>query len=822
MKKFFYLYKPVSALMFILMVCQQVQAQEAFYIYRNDGDFNGFFFDDVKSISYSKYDLDSIEHDVYVVEDIELNDTIYRIPLAAIDSMGFQQPEIIINENLYEINGPDSPVRSGGLGYYFEDEDGYTIRWSCDTEAPHLPEPGMILYTRSWKSNSYLLQRYEVIDEGPFVGKVVSVSSPEPSGYLGCSWYTVVCEPVDDISDVFEQLISVERLGVDSNGNTRRRMAGLDKVLRRVSDSKDLTIVNLDGHFPFSRGNDDFEFRVSLDMSLKVQANVAYNISRQDIHISVTLKEDAEVGVSFSAKANLEDVTTWHVGGLPVYFPSLLPIFQIDPSPEAFIKTTGDLSVSVSTPKFAYHGTQYFHLGTDGLRGSVNNDPTSPGDGNKSNGWSFSVALNGSLQAGSNFPMKLETNRWAKKGIYAAVGANVYVGPKLSASFAIDPVAAAKGELYDALSSTMIKFSPVCSVWEGIGEYSFRNKPTTKTKFFEGENSFFDVSLKLFPDFETTVVTQQPESNNSLSSTVKADIFPRGYSLPYVVGLAAYNSKKELVSKNYETPIEGEEWNGRNHEHTYSFFNSYEQLSSDVEVIDGTYTIVPLIKAFGYDVPVFSSGVEVHRDLQPYLSWPQESAKEGDGDPTTGFVAIAGLLPDDVVIFEMVRSMTYTYERKDSWRWIDRALGRYEHNIEYEKENTTEGAGGASFADRGGYGGEFDGDVHTGVWKRLGAETAGARLYFLTNHCNSSEHETGEYIFDPYTFLTDAGSTYTVSRHYEACTYRAKILRRDGRVFYTKTFDLCGYGTKTNDYRTSYNQKMYPPGYSDYYVTFSY
>ena len=78
----------------LLMASQTLQAQDAFYIYRNDGDFNGFFFDQVKRMSYSKTDLDGNEHDVYVVQEVETDDSLYRIPLVAIDSIGFQQPEI--------------------------------------------------------------------------------------------------------------------------------------------------------------------------------------------------------------------------------------------------------------------------------------------------------------------------------------------------------------------------------------------------------------------------------------------------------------------------------------------------------------------------------------------------------------------------------------------------------------------------------------------------------------------------------------------------------------------------------------------------------
>ena len=72
-------------------------AQDAFYIYRNDGDFNGFFYDEVIEIRQSKIGVDSLEYEQWVTQEVVLEDTIYRIPLAAIDSIGFQQPEIKFN-----------------------------------------------------------------------------------------------------------------------------------------------------------------------------------------------------------------------------------------------------------------------------------------------------------------------------------------------------------------------------------------------------------------------------------------------------------------------------------------------------------------------------------------------------------------------------------------------------------------------------------------------------------------------------------------------------------------------------------------------------
>ena len=84
----------------MLNVAKAQTEPEAFYIYRNDGDFDGFFYDQVVRMNFSKVGIDSVEYDYYVVQEIETPDSIYRIPLAAIDSIGFQQPEIRFNPKL--------------------------------------------------------------------------------------------------------------------------------------------------------------------------------------------------------------------------------------------------------------------------------------------------------------------------------------------------------------------------------------------------------------------------------------------------------------------------------------------------------------------------------------------------------------------------------------------------------------------------------------------------------------------------------------------------------------------------------------------------
>ena len=73
---------------------------DAFYIYQNDGHFDGFFYDDVIKITYSRLDTLGFEHSDYISQEIVTADSTYRIMLAAIDSVGFVQPEVKYNPRL--------------------------------------------------------------------------------------------------------------------------------------------------------------------------------------------------------------------------------------------------------------------------------------------------------------------------------------------------------------------------------------------------------------------------------------------------------------------------------------------------------------------------------------------------------------------------------------------------------------------------------------------------------------------------------------------------------------------------------------------------
>ena len=66
---------------------------KAFYVYRNDNQFDALFISEVDSIIYSKIDTLGIEREDFVVQEVYTTDSLYRIPLSAIDSVSFFAPD---------------------------------------------------------------------------------------------------------------------------------------------------------------------------------------------------------------------------------------------------------------------------------------------------------------------------------------------------------------------------------------------------------------------------------------------------------------------------------------------------------------------------------------------------------------------------------------------------------------------------------------------------------------------------------------------------------------------------------------------------------
>lgn len=687
-----HIFKGLMAVMFLMSATQSLMAQEAFYIYRNDGDFNGFFYDQVIRMNMSKIDFDGVEHDDYVIQEVETEDSLYRIPLVAIDSISFVQPEIVFAKKFYMLGTEDCPYKSyryGGFYVDFEGEDDMTLHWykeSIDREdgtwyypESSIPKVGDVLFYDMRTSP-------DVNSSFVFVGKVKEVHDlPEAIDYSGqvCE-ALVVCDYIDNIGDVFEQFVSVEQIGIDSEGKVRQRSAGTEAVRHLIRGNKDLTLASLTGTFPLTWKTDDEKFSATLgmDVDLKMKAIVAYNVSRSDFNVNITVKEDASLGVSLTAQGVIEDVTTLPLAGLPIPFPSFLPIFEVNPMPGAFIKVSGDVSLKVSSPKFAFHGVQSVSITDGGVSGNCTTSTSS--DEADDQNWGIELSLNGSTHAGAIVPFHISTNSWFKKIVSASVGADVYVGPRFDASFTLDPAALIGGDIYNSFKSSSIGFTPLYVNFEADATYSLGGGKEKKERLFNGEGGLGRMSIQLFPDFEkstigtpslsfdvhfpfvdnfyrqsgdTTFYYSRPTPFYKVPYTVR----PRALSLPCTIGARVYNEAKEVCGTTYYGTAGDED---KDQSHLYSLFQTFDEISYTMPMLDGKYTIVPLINMFGADIPVWSDAQQITVDLPVDASvkyvnkWYRWKDGSNAGDISCmkeGVIQVKGLMFEDEVEIEFVR-----------------------------------------------------------------------------------------------------------------------------------------------------------------------
>lgn len=112
-------------------------AQDAIYIYRNDGDFNAFFKNEIDSITYSHLDLDSVYNADFKTQVIYTNDSIYRIPLEVVDSVSFFAPPAILNKDVFLLTAAHDT--------YLSDADTVSFTLSLNTPVDMIPAEGNIV-----------------------------------------------------------------------------------------------------------------------------------------------------------------------------------------------------------------------------------------------------------------------------------------------------------------------------------------------------------------------------------------------------------------------------------------------------------------------------------------------------------------------------------------------------------------------------------------------------------------------------------------------------------------------------------------------------
>ena len=519
---------------------------DAIYFYRNDGSFNAFFRSDIDSITFSTLVVDSLDADGMMVQSIHTADSIYRIPLATIDSVSFVNPETIFQ--------PDVVKMDDSMLSYLLAADGLVLTFNGTMPARLRPRQGDVLLST--------VRDHFLLSNG-FAGKVTSVS--EQAGNI-----LVVCAIVDDVSDIFVQLIGIERIDVDSEQSRSRGKDSGEIDERSVSLNLELSEELTDG----------VEVSLNGTMNGRISGNYVYffNLFNQVLDVKLRHEWDYSVKTGFKVEKSFEwpnETSAYKEKTLAkVLFPAVAPVFKIELSGTPFLKVEGTAEAA-----FNYQSRHYSYIthikyeDSKGFEGSE----TSPDKGaNTETEPSFDseISIKGSLFAGGKIGFSVGTIDFF--GGYLRAKANLAIGPKIEADFNL------KGDLnnfYSEHKDSKLRLGLTTDV-EIFGEAKFWGIEKAKSTIFkESFASPFSWEWYLLPKFEN-IKAYGTSGNNSTGSCYGRAT--RKCPFPIDLGFAAYDVFNNHLGTFYDnTP----------------YTNQSADFTADISGLSsGKVTVFPIIK----------------------------------------------------------------------------------------------------------------------------------------------------------------------------------------------------------------------------------
>ena len=465
------------------------QAQtDAMYIYRNDGVINAFLKTEIDSIRHSPLDLDSLMHAENVVQEVWTVDSVYRIPLAAIDSISFVTPPTVYKKDVTQLEY--------NLLDYIIGADGLVLKLKPDTPTMIVPLKGHKLV---------LLEGCEALPYG-FSGIVADVQ-------YGSSSIDVVCEQayLEDLFDSFCSVSTVFGCNPDSIPSPSSR--------RRVIHDPDDIVLPLGPYQASCSGEISQGIVPGGDLALSGGASFSVEIQPTfRIHTFLILGEGQGTYFNCSITGSLQvSSQTSLYGGLSFnhdfdrvvrYFPipqtAGLVNFYINPG--VFVRANATITSKATTTHLYTFGMAY-DFSSKGLN-SVN---PSVGGRLASSSVDMEGSLEGSLAGGgyieAGFSLLCrEISRVCLRG---------EVGYQFGGNFVLrnSDIDGASEEttLYERLKASSVEMGPFVNV----GLYASIGNSEASTKW---EISHTDLKCDLVPTFSNTKLTHSPGSKTSVDA----------------------------------------------------------------------------------------------------------------------------------------------------------------------------------------------------------------------------------------------------------------------------------------------------------------
>lgn len=307
-----------------------MQAQRSFRVHKSDGNMQSFFYSSLDSITFSKTDLNGVSHDNVVVQEFHTTDSVYRIPLADIDSVAFTVPPTVYK--------PDAVKIEGQLRQYVVRADSLTLWLQGNTPENIIPKNG---------SNIVTLECDDVLPYG-FVGKVRNVEKDGDCIKVDCAQASLF--------DVFEK-VYIERDAVTQSAESKRA----PKTGIWPPETEYVVFPPLKGSVSLSEelkkgDNISGEFTQSVDCNLCTESfklNFALLLDGADITCNVAAVGDYCLNINGSLGASgkyTKEFPLIEVRNIRVI--GAASIFELFAELDAYLEIGGEIGLNVGFDKY--------------------------------------------------------------------------------------------------------------------------------------------------------------------------------------------------------------------------------------------------------------------------------------------------------------------------------------------------------------------------------------------------------------------------------------------------------------------------------------
>ena len=537
--------KSLSILMAVFtLLSATVYADNALYIYRNDGNFNAFFDSDIDSISYSAVDTSGVVHARNVTQLVHTPDSVYRIPLSAIDSIAFTDMPVQYNPQVVKITDGYLPyiVSAGNLNIAFSSA---------------LPDD-----LRVFNGDILLYEGFSDLFPDGFAGRISNITE---SG----NTINVQCEEVP-IEEVYESLTVISDYVLEQSPDNASQYR-----LKQVSPKAEASLsLNLGINIPAGEVG---SFTASYSGSLKVRAIITLSPDKPFYaDFSYT------TGHRFNGELKLEASKPFFVNGDKSIklFKARLPLpncpvlkFEYVVAPFCKGELAGSLSAGVDVSSSTTAGV-VFREGCDPERYSRSSGGFTPPK------LTSALNINGYVFGGI-----ISSAYFGTVGNFAGAEMNVYVGPKLEGNLNVDFGTLAEDGIYDAVKDAKVSFGYAAEL-EAVARMKIMKWEASKVFGKAGFGLVID-ERHLYPLFSVPSYAQGKDK-----SVAKLGISPvRELLFPVSVGMRLVdedgNQETRYSSDSYENATL---WKG-------DYIEEFTGIRPDRQ-----YTCYPMVKVFGMEM----------------------------------------------------------------------------------------------------------------------------------------------------------------------------------------------------------------------------